>query len=83
MRGAAFGRDTEGSAQPSLLEVTTDKLNVRVGPGLDQPRLRAPLARGTRLRALQTGTPPWLLVEPADGGWISGRVSGAYLRPVS
>jgi uncharacterized protein YgiM (DUF1202 family) len=70
----------QAAAEPKLAAVTADSLNVRSGPGLSNPIVGAPLAKGTQVQALgeQDG---WTQVS-VPGSGVTGWASSKYLQPV-
>lgn len=80
IRSRLFGRADDTAP----LHAATTHLNIRTGPGIDQPRLDlSPLQPDTELRIIDERG-PWRLVTlvhpDAATGDIEGWVHGAYLR---
>src|SRR3954471_16963016 len=78
LAGASTARAQDGLVRGAWADVSTDTLNVRGGPGTDEP------AVGRLLH----GEPARLLAPSSDGSWwrvsssdLVGWVSAAYLQP--
>lgn len=77
VRGRVLGRAAD--EMPRMV-VTASTLNIRGGPGADQPRVAAPLKRGTELVPLQR-LDRWSRVAVA-GTDLEGWVSNDFIAPL-
>jgi N-acetylmuramoyl-L-alanine amidase len=76
LRGKVMGRNVDES---NIMRVMVRRLNIRVRPGVDQPKLPdGPLERGTRVQ-VSSVEGQWMLVhvldaegEPTLTGWVHG-----------